>query len=123
MLATEWGVGWTSVQRLTPSPPPIPQAAGEGFYRGGLHAETVSSDSHLQIGHQCSDEHHLGCFRCSSSLVPGSVCFHFFEASSQNCGSFCHGYSLVLMQLASLPNESFSIYKRTHKMWLRILSI
>ena len=28
--------------------------------------------------------------------------FFFFEASSQNCGSLCHGYSLVIMQVTSL---------------------
>ena len=39
----------------------------------------------------------LDCFRYRSSSVPGSVCSHFFAASSQNCGSLCHGYSLVIM--------------------------
>ena len=32
----------------------------------GLHAEiAVSSDSHLEIGHWWSDQHHLDCFKYS----------------------------------------------------------
>ena len=27
--------------------------------------------------------------------VPGPVCSHFFEASSWNCGSLCHGHHIV----------------------------
>ena len=45
-------------QFLTPPPPPPPpnQWAGAFIGGGGLHAEsTVSSDSHLEIGHRWSD--------------------------------------------------------------------
>ena len=31
----------------------------------GLHVETVSSDDHLEIGHQCSSQHQLDCFKFS----------------------------------------------------------
>ena len=31
----------------------------------------------------------------------GSPCSHIFEANSRNCGSLCHGYSLVIMYLTS----------------------
>ena len=30
-------------------------------------------------------------------LIPGFVCSHFFEVSSQNFGSLCHGYSPVII--------------------------
>ena len=50
--------GGTPVQRLTPSlppPPPRQQSAGKSFYRRREGAtcrnSTVSSDSHLEIGH------------------------------------------------------------------------
>ena len=32
---------------------------------------------------QWSDQHHLYCFKYSQSFISGSVCTHFFEASSQ----------------------------------------
>ena len=35
----------------------------------------------------------------TESSVTRSVCFHFFEVQSQNWGSCCHGYSLVIMSL------------------------
>ena len=94
MLATGVG-GQTPVQR--PSPPATPRQSGsKSFYRRGgggatCRNNTVSSDSHLEIGHRWSDQRHLDC------SFPGSVCSHFLETSSQNCGSLCHGYSLVTM--------------------------
>ena len=54
-------------------------------------------DSHRETGHQLSGQCHSGYVRCSSSSVPGSVCSHVFEANSQNGGSFCNGYSLIIM--------------------------
>ena len=70
-----------------------------GFYRQGEgDAETaVWSDGHHEIGDQWSDQYHLDCFKYSLSLVLGSVCSHFLEAISKNCGSGCRGYSLVIM--------------------------
>ena len=59
---------------------------------------TVSSDSHLEIGHRWSDQRHLGCFKYSYSSVP--VYLHFLEATWWG----------------------FSIYKTAHRAWLRILS-
>ena len=59
----------------------------------------------------------------SQSSVPGSVCSHFLEASSQTCGSLCHGYSLVIMQLTSPPGGGFRFYKRAHRTWLTVLSM
>ena len=49
--------------------------------------------SHLGMGHWWSDQHHLDFFKYSQSSIPGYVCFHFLR----NCGSFCHGHSLVTM--------------------------
>ena len=56
--------GWTSVQRLTL---PNWQSVGKNFYRQrdgvACRNSTVSSDSHLQIGHGWSDQSHLDCFK------------------------------------------------------------
>ena len=35
----------------------------------------------------------------SYSSVPGWVYSHFLEASSWNCGSLCHNYNLVIINL------------------------
>ena len=96
------GGGRTLVQKPIPSQlPPV----GKSFWRLRKRAtwrnSTVSSDSHLKIGQQWSDQHGLDCFKYSWSSVPGLVCFHFFEAHSLNCGNLCHGCSLVIMQLTS----------------------
>ena len=58
---------WTSVQRLTlPYPDNQGMRAFIDRLGEGLHADTTQSSlSHLQICHQCSDQHHLGCFRYS----------------------------------------------------------
>ena len=40
---------------------------------------TVSSDSHLEVGHQQSDQRHRGGFRYSLSLVLGPVCLCFLR--------------------------------------------
>ena len=53
---------------------------------GSMQSSSVCSDTHLQICYQQSDQHHLDGFLYSQFSVPGSVCFHFLEASSQNCG-------------------------------------
>ena len=100
MPATGGGRGWTSVQRPTPSPPNDNQGARAFIDRGRgatCRNSTGSSDSHLEIGHWWSDQRPLDCFNYNYSLIPGSVCSHFLEANSWNCGSFCHGYSLVIM--------------------------
>ena len=49
-----------------PTPPAVNQGIIAFIDKGrGLHAETVSSDSHPQIGHQGSDQRHLGYFKYS----------------------------------------------------------
>ena len=87
----------------------------------GLHAETAQSALtvilKLGIGGLTS------VMLVVSGVVPGSVCSSFFEASSQNCGSLDHGYSLITMQLTSPPGGGFSIYKTAHGRWLRMLSV
>ena len=49
--------------------PTIGNQWGKSFYSQKEGAtcrnSTVSSDSHPQIGHQCSEQRHLGCFRYS----------------------------------------------------------
>ena len=67
-LATGGGVGGQMpVQRPT-SPAPR-QSGSKSFYRQREGAtgrnNTVSSDSHLEIGHRWSDQRHLDCFRYS----------------------------------------------------------
>lgn len=55
------------------------QAGRESFYRqscrgGGTTCRnsTIISNSPLQLGHQWSDQHHLGCFKYSYS-IPGAL--------------------------------------------------
>ena len=50
-----------------------------GWGRGLQAKSTARSDIHLEIGHQCSDQHHLGCFKYNCSLVIVLVCFHFLR--------------------------------------------
>ena len=67
-------------------------------WREGVHAETAQSAVTviLKLVMQWSDQCHLDCFKYSYALVPGSVCSHFLEASSRNCGSLSHGYGLAI---------------------------
>lgn len=46
----------------------------------------VNSGDHFEMGLWWSDQYHMDCSQYNLSLVPGSVCFIFSEASSQNCG-------------------------------------
>ena len=45
------------------------QSGGKSFYRrregASCRDSTVGSDGHLEIGHWCSDQRHLGCFKYS----------------------------------------------------------
>ena len=90
---------WMLVQRTALLSPYNQRARAFLDKRGRrFHVETaVSSDSHLETDHQLSDLHHLDHFKYSYSSVSGSVCSHFSEASSRNCGSLCHGSSLGIM--------------------------
>ena len=82
-------------------PNPTLTIGGKSFYRrregAPCRTSTGSSDRHLETGHRWSDQRPLDGFQYSESSVPGSVCSHFVEASSRNCGSLCHGYSLVIV--------------------------
>ena len=55
---------------------------------------TDSSDSHLEIGHQWSDQHHVGCFKYSYSSGPQSILFPFPGGQFLELD---HDYSLVIM--------------------------
>ena len=100
-------------------------SVGKRFYRrrgAPCSNNPVSSDSHLEIDH-ASDL--ISAILIVFSTV--SLQFHgqfvpIFEASSQNCGSLCHGFSLVIMWLTFPPAWVFSIYKTAHRIWLRMLS-
>ena len=126
--------GCVPAQRLTlphypthPTPPhPTDNQGGRVFMdRGrGLRAErAVSSGSHLEIGHQWSDQCHLDCFRYSQCSVSRPTCSHFLEASSQSCGHSYLGYGLVIVQLTSSTRWGFRVCKRAHKIQIRIVSI
>ena len=93
------------------APPALQSGGGLIFIDrvGGLQAERIQSSLHLQIGHQCSDQHRLGCCRYGESSFPGHTCSHFFAVSSQNCGSSSPGHCLVAMQLTSPPGVLVSI--------------
>ena len=84
------------------SPHPTDNQWARSFLYGGRGApwrnSTVNSDNHLEINWS-SDQHHLNCFQCCLSSVPGLDGSHMPKANSQNCGSSCHGYSLVIMSL------------------------
>ena len=88
------------------------QKAQEGWWRERLHDySAVSSDSHLEVSHRWSGQHHLDCFWYSWSSAPWLICFHFFEANPWNCGCLCHGYSLVIMAVTCPPSCGFRICK------------
>ena len=82
---------------------------------------TVSSDCHLEIGPEWSDQHHTDCFKYSQSSVPRPVCSTFPEANSQNCGSLCHGYGLVILQSTSSTLWEFQYLRQLTDMAQNII--
>ena len=92
--SSHWGRGWW-VDIGPEVDSPHWQPVGKSFYRqkegAACRKSRVSSHSHLQIGHQWSDQHHLGCFRYSSR----SCLFPFLWGQFWNCGSLCHGHHIV----------------------------
>ena len=80
---------WMPVQRSTPSTDNkwAKVSIDEGK---GLQAETAQSTLTLilKTGLQWSGQHHLDYCRYSFRVI----LFPFFDASSWNCGSLCHGY-------------------------------
>ena len=103
MLTTERGRGARSSPKAgIPCPPAPPeQPLGKSFNRPTdrttCRNSKVSSTVTLKLVMLWSDQCHLDYFKYSSPLVLGSVCSHFFKASSQNCSTLCHGYGLVIM--------------------------
>ena len=71
-----------------------------GSYEQKQHGQSALTVI-MKLAMWWADQQHLDCFKYSLSLVPGLVCSHLFEASSQNCGSLCPDYSLVIMLLTS----------------------
>ena len=91
--------GGTCVQR--PTPPTNNQwARGRGRWQ---HAETAQSARTVILKSviRWSDQHHLDYLGYSQSSVSRIGLFPFFEANSQNCGSFFHGSALVVIQITS----------------------
>lgn len=115
-----------SVLPQLPSPPNTSTGNlwARGLRRGTTYRNSIvifSPHSHLQIGQQWSDQRHLVVLGTVDSLCLQGPFVPISAASPQNCGSSWSGYSLVIMQLTSLPG-GFSIYKDSHRMWPRILS-
>lgn len=88
-------------------PTPHCQGVGKSFYRGvaGVYRQKKGDTFRaarsalaviLKLVMRWSDLWHLDCFKESSSLVSRSVSSHFFEARSQNCGSFCHSVTAAV---------------------------
>ena len=80
------------VQRPTPRPR---QTVDKSFYRWRQGA--ICPLQQLSSNRSCHCLTSIILIVLSTTILPGLVCFHFFEASSQNCGSLCHGYNLVIM--------------------------
>ena len=94
------------------------QAEGGATCRNSI----VISDSHLDVGHQWSDRHHLDGLRYSSSLAPGSICFHFLRPVFGTVAAdvmATTGHHVVNFS----PGGGFSICKTAHRIWLRILPV
>ena len=122
------GSGHLSKGQLLPALPPRHtknQAGSESFYgqcvcvRGawGVGGYMQKERSHLSqpssTGLQWSDQHRLGCFRCSYSSLPGCTYSCFFAVDSWNCGSSRPGYSPIIMWLTSPPGVLVSIRQLT----------
>ena len=117
------GRGDTCPKADSPSPTHW-QSGGESFYRlreGATGSKsTVSSGSHLEIGHQLFDQHRLGCFMHSLQFqgrcVPVSwrEVLELFQLTS---------WLPWCMYSTSPPGGSFHIYMTAYRVWLRILSI
>ena len=113
MLATGRGEGG---RHLSKGRLPHPwEAGGESFYkqsgeRATCRNGTVISNSRLQIGHQWSDWHHLGCL---DTVHRQSVCSHLFVVGSRNCGSSCPGSDVAIVCSTSPPGVLVSIRRLT----------
>ena len=80
---------------------------------------TVSSDSQLQTGHWRSDQHHLVCFRQSSSSVPGSFVPVSLQSLLTDCGIVAPH---VPGAAFNFPTWGSGVCRTAHRMWLRTLS-
>ena len=100
---------------------PHPQSQNESFYRQREGAtcrnSTVSSDSHLEIGHLWSDQHHLAEVQFIFSLLPFPW-GHFLELW-QLMSWLRSGHDVVNFSLYG----SFGVYKTAYRRWLRIFSV
>ena len=79
---------------------PQPDNQGERAFldrEGHMQKQQLALTVILKLVMWWSDQRHLDCFKYSYSSVPRSVYFYFLETNSQNCGSLCHGYSLVIL--------------------------
>ena len=84
--------GQISVQRQTPW---YPQQAGAFIDIQKQHSHLLTVIFKLVISDLTNVI--LAVLGTVNLHVPGSICSQFFGANSQNCGSSCPGYSLVIM--------------------------
>ena len=105
MLATGDGEGGKHLfkgQSHNPPPPHDKQGVRLFIDRVGrgevtCRNSTVISNSHVQLVISGLTSIVLVVLGIVKSSILGCTCFHFFEVSSQNCGSSSPGYSLVSM--------------------------
>ena len=111
--AGSWGPRVVNIYPKADSLPPTGNLWARAFIDRSKEGATyrnsrVSSDSHLQIGHRWSDQHHLDCFRYSSRVH----LFPFLWGQFLESGSSCPGYSLVIV--VNFSTWGYSICKTAH---------
>ena len=123
--ASNWWGGWMSVQGPRP-PPPATSRARAFRDRSGRGAtcrnSAVGSGSHHSIGYRWPERSILVVLSTVNLSIQGPFVPIAFAASSQNSGSLCPGYSLVIMWSTS-STWVFSICKTAHRIRLRIVSM
>ena len=111
--------GWMSVQRPAPH---HWQSVGKLFYRqtegATFRNSMVSSDSHHQIGHQRSDLCYLGWLGTINLQFQGLFVSISLRPFLRIMSWIQSGHPVV-----NFSTWGYSVYKTTHRIWLRVLSI
>ena len=89
--------------------------------RGGLRAERAQTALSVILKLVTCGLTSIMLIKYCSFSVPESVFPGFFEAKSQNHGSSCHGYGLVIMSFTSSTCWGFSICKTAQRTWLNFI--
>ena len=98
------GLGQMSVQRPTPPTDNQWERAFMGWEKGATcRNNIVSTDSYLQIGHQCSDQRHLGhcaVHSCSAAKSYPTIC----HSTDGRQARLCFTISQSLLKLMSIES-------------------